>query len=96
VSASIIVNFKGDNPYSAFLILRRYVLEEIGLHYQNMITILGSIVSIIRGFNTVYVHLMSMRNFTVIMNKIFTGGPTIMRELDLLIITYYINGMFVS
>ena len=44
-------------------------LKEIGPHAQNMLTILGSIVNIILG--DLYDHLMSMRIFTLMMNKIF-------------------------
>ena len=43
-------------------------LKEIRLCAPNMITILGSMVNVTRG---TYDHLMSMRLFTLIMNKIF-------------------------
>ena len=45
-------------------------LEEIQLHAQCMITILGSKVNII-GEGALYDHLMSTRIFNLIMNKIF-------------------------
>ena len=45
-------------------------LKEIGLHAQNMLTILGSIVNV--SGETLYDHLMSTRIFTLITNKIFT------------------------
>ena len=47
---------------------KKTYLKETGLHAQNMITILGSINNII-GWT--YDHLMSMRMFTFIMNKIY-------------------------
>jgi hypothetical protein len=54
------------------------VFHKIGLHAQNMNTILGSIVNVI-GVD-LYDHLMSTRIFTLIMNKIFRGAPKIMRK----------------
>ena len=42
---------------------------EIGLQAKNMITILGSIVNTIEG--SLFDHSMSLRIFTLIMNKIF-------------------------
>ena len=46
-------------------------IKETRLCAQNMITILGSIVNIIWGLGDLYDHLMSMRIFTLKMNKIF-------------------------
>ena len=52
-------------------------LKESELHAQNMIIILGSIVNIM---GDLYDHLMSMRIFTLMMNKIFIGAPKVMRK----------------
>jgi hypothetical protein len=53
--------------------------REIGLHAQNMTTITSSIVSIIRG--DFHDHLMSMRIFTLNMNKVCMGAPKIYRKV---------------
>ena len=45
-------------------------LEEIGLHAQNMITILGSIVYIVGTWEDMYDRFMSTTVFTLTMNKI--------------------------
>lgn len=46
------------------------VQERIELHAQQLLTIIGSIVNMIRG--NLHGHLTSMRIFTLISNKIFT------------------------
>ena len=65
-------------------------LKEIISHAQNTITILGSIINIMEGGGVLYDCLLSMRTFTLIMNKIFIQAPQFMRkggyhlDLDLL------------
>ena len=55
-------------------------LEEIRLHAQCTITIIGSKVNIIGG-GGLYDHLMSMIIFTLIMNKVFVRAPKMMRKV---------------
>ena len=64
-------------------------LKEIGLRVQNLLVIrLSSIVNMIfgggrpggKGGGELYDQLMSMRIFTLIMNKIFMIAPKIMRQ----------------
>ena len=60
---------------------RAFLLRQIGVHVENMIIILPSIIDIFRG--NLYDHLMSMRiKFAVIMNKIVKRAPLFMRTLD--------------
>ena len=51
-------------------------LKEIGLHAQNMITIVASIIDLLGG--NLYDHSMSTRIFTLILNKIYVWAPKIM------------------
>ena len=46
------------------------VLKEIGIHIQNMLTILTSTINMIGG-GDVYNHLMSRKIFTLMRNKLF-------------------------
>ena len=55
------------------------VQERIGLHAQQMLTIVGSIVNMIRG--NLHDHLTSMRIFTLISNKKFTRTPKFIRGM---------------
>ena len=57
-----VIRFSSKNKYQ-----KDMCLKESELHAQNMITILGSIVSIM-GY--VHDHLMSIRIFTLMTNKI--------------------------
>ena len=59
-------------------------LEVIGLHAQNMITILGSIVNRI-GWD-LYDHSMSTRIVTSILNIIFIGALKINRKVAMTLI----------
>ena len=54
-------------------------LKGIGIRVQILITILSSIVNIIRGGH--YDHLMIIRILTLIMNKIFIWALKIMRKV---------------
>ena len=54
-------------------------LKEIGLRAYKLVTILDSVVNIIG--TTYYDHLLRMRIFTLIMNKIFIRAPKIMRQI---------------
>ena len=55
-------------------------LKEIGLHAQNMTTILGSIVNIIGGRDR-YDHLMSTKTFNMLIKEISIRAPKIMRKV---------------
>ena len=59
-----VIKFSFRNGYQ-----KNMCLNEIRLRAQNMITVRGSIAHIIEG--NPYDHLMSMKIFTLIMNKIF-------------------------
>ena len=54
-------------------------LKELGLRVQNLLFILGSLVNITLGGGGLYDHFMSMKFFTLIVNKMFIRVPKIMR-----------------
>ena len=55
------------------------VLIEIGLHALSMLTILNSMVNVVGG--DIYDQFLRERIFTLIMSKIFTWAPKIMRKM---------------
>jgi hypothetical protein len=57
---------------------KRMSLKEITLRAPNMITIVLSMIKIIKGGYS-HDHLMSTITFTLIINKVFIGAPKTMR-----------------
>ena len=70
---TLLIEWASDVMWFQERIPKRHMVKEIGLWVQNMITILGSIVDIIFFYffgGNLYEHLMSMRIFSLRMNKI--------------------------
>lgn len=63
--------------------LRDTCSKAIGLHAQNLVTVLGSIVNLISG--DLCVHLRT-RTFTLKMNKIFTQSPKSRKKMAMVLI----------
>ena len=69
---------------------RKHVFERDWITTQNMITILESTIELIwegvGGGQSVYDHVMSTRNFTLIMSNIFIRAPKITRKVAMTLI----------